>query len=283
VAQAGNKNLSAADAVSLRQRAEALVGRDKVKSWLSANIRPPKHRLGLLLKRLNDFANGTLTPLEEDVALLSAAEVDSVLSLAEEWKDSSAWSEVRRGLRDSGEYLHAVGTLAVGSMLRVRHPSTQLVVATAGGRDPDVALEVAETESLSVEVKAPARLWQPASSLDAAESLHITRAALSAAGYKIGQLRAGVPGVLALAGLLIPQSTYDVLVRSFELHLTDEGAKWPHVLGLAIFNLRLTPGLEGGRVTISSEQQSVLRRNPHYQGRLWIESDWSGPWRLIKR
>lgn len=277
-----DRGFTVAEAQALQLRAEAVVGKDRVNAWLAAST-TPVHRLGALLRRLDDYANGRLSPLAEDAASLSAAEADSVLTLAEKWEASPAWPDVRRGLRDAGEYLHSVGTLAVGSMLRERHPSTQLIVATARGREPDLLLEVPETESVAVEVKAPPRLWQPTQALGLAESLRVVRTAFSSAGWAIGQLGASRPGVLAVAGFLMPQSTYDLLAQSFEVVLTDRGAQWPHILGLAVFNLRLRPELEDGRVTVASEQQSVLRRNPSYRGHVCIDEDWSRRWRLVKR
>jgi hypothetical protein len=276
-----DRGLSMSAAQALRLRTEATVGKDRVDVWLGDSA--PVHRLGVLLRRVDEYANGRLNEVAEDAALLSAAELDSVLTLAEAWQASPSWTDVRRGLRDAGEFFHAVGTLAVGSMLRERHPSTHLVVSTPGGREPDVMLEVPEAETLAVEVKARPRLRQPTHALGLAESLAVVRTSLSSAGWASGQLRAGRPGVLAVAGLLMPQSTYDLLVQSFKVTLQDRGIQWPHILGLAVFNLRLRPELEGGRVTVASEQQSVLRRNPNYRGRLWIDDDWSRPWRLVQR
>jgi hypothetical protein len=232
---------------------------------------------------VNEYVDGHLSQLAEDAASLSAAEVDSILTLAEQWRTSAVWPEVRRGRRDANEYLHAVGILAVGTLLRERHQGTKIVVAKAKDREPDLMPEVSEIEFLAVEVKAPARLWHPVHALGLADSMHLVRAAMSSAGWSTGQLRAGRTGVLATSGLLVSQDTYDLLVQTFEVVLSNQGKQWPHILGLAIFNMRLRPELEDGRVTVAPEQQSVLRRNPNYQGRLWIDNDWSQQWRVVQR
>jgi hypothetical protein len=258
------------------------VGKDRVDAWLTP-AGPKRHRLGELLRQLDDFAAGRLTPLQEDMALLNAAEVDSILALADGWLTSLAWPEVRRQLRTADEYLHAVGCLAVGTMLKEHHPATRLIVATGRGRHPDLRLQVSEHEILAVEVKAPTALWQPLKSLDGGKAARIVRAAVADAGLKIGQLSAKESAVLAIAGLLVGQTTYDTLVQAFEAYLHDDGDRWPHLLGLAVFNIRLVPSFESNRVIVQSEQQSVIRRNPRYRGELRIDDDWSRPWRLVKR
>ena len=225
------------------------------------------------LLRLDDAKNGKLSLVAQNAALMSMPEADSVLAFAEEWQTSPAWPEVRIGLRSAAEYLHSVGVLAVGSMLKVRHPDTQLVVAKASGREPDVMLVVTDGLPLAVEVKAPPALWQPTTRLDFGMGLHLLRNALASAGTVQGQLRADRPGVLALAGLLMGQDTYDTLVTCFELHLKAGGQGAPHLLGLAVFNLRERVQPEPGRVSTLLEQQSVLRRNPAYDGPFIIDND----------
>ena len=79
------------------------------------------------------------------------------------------------------------------------------------------------------------------------------------------------------------QDPYDSLVTSFELHLREEGQKTPHLLGLAVFNLRERVVSDAGRPSTLLEQQSVVRRNPAYNGPLVIDNDWSGPWHLVQR
>jgi hypothetical protein len=274
--------LSRAESVRICRHAEAVVGSDRVGAWLT-RAGPTSHRLGQVLRRLDDFVAGRLTPLQEDMALLNAAEADSVLALADEWQPSPAWPEVRRQLRAANEYLHAVGCLAVGTMLKQHHPATRLVVATGQRRHPDLNLEVSELETLAVEVKAPTALWRPQENLDGGKASRLVRAAVANAGLKIGQLRGQESAVLAIAGLLIGQTTYDTIVRSFEAYLRDEGRRWPHLLGLAVFNIRLVPSVEANRVIVQSEQQSVIRRNPLYRGRLYIDDDWSRQWRLVRR
>lgn len=274
--------LSQAESARIQSHAEAVVGKDRVRAWLTP-AGPKGHRLGELLRRLDDFVAGRLARLQEDMALLNAAEVDSVLVLADEWQASPAWPEVRRQLRTANEYLHAVGCLAVGTMLKEHDPATRLVVATSQGRHPDLRLEVSELQMLAVEVKAPTWLWQPPTNLDGEKASRIVRAAVADAGLKIGQLSARESAVLAIVGLLMGQTTYDTLVRAFETYLREEGSRWPHLLGLAVFNIRLVPSLEANHVIVRSEQQSVIRRNPSYLGGLWIDDDWSRPWRLVKR
>ncbi len=147
----------------LWDRAEAILGAAEFAALVSshrngsANLR---HRLVDQLIRLDDAKSGHLSPIAETTASVSAAEVDAVLKLAEEWRTSPAWPEVRRGLRSTAEYLHSVGVLAVGSMLKVRHTATELVVAKAADREPDLALVVTHGLPLAVEVKAPQALWQ---------------------------------------------------------------------------------------------------------------------------
>jgi hypothetical protein len=79
------------------------------------------------------------------------------------------------------------------------------------------------------------------------------------------------------------QDTYDAVVTSFEDHLQVDGERTPHLLGLAVANLRWRVEASLGLVSPLVEQQSVLRRNPAYHGPLHIDDDWAGPWRLVSR
>lgn len=244
------------------------------------------HRIVRQLLLLDDARNGALSPVREDAALVSLPEVDSVLTFAEEGMAHSSaaiWQEIRRGLASSAEYLPTVGVIQVASLLRVHHPTTDFVATSSAERQPDLLLSVADALPLAVEVKAPATLWQQTTGLDLAHGRRMVRNALASAGTVTGQLRADRPGVLALTGLMLSQETYDTVVVSIEHHLAIEGSKTPHLLGLAISNLRNRVEAAAGRVSPLLEQQSVLRRNPFFRGPLHIDDDWAGPWRLVAR
>ena len=79
------------------------------------------------------------------------------------------------------------------------------------------------------------------------------------------------------------QATDDTLVTAFEITLKAYGKEWPQLLGLAVSNLRQRAFPEGGRVSVTLEQQSVLRRNGAYTGNLLVRDDWSQSWSLIER
>ena len=111
------------------------------------------------LIRLDDAKSGHLSPIAETTASVSAAEVDAVLKLAEEWRTSPAWPEVRRGLRSATEYVHSVGVLAVGSMLTDKLLPRALTTP-GSGRDAVAAQDLghanvgdpkAELESLALD------------------------------------------------------------------------------------------------------------------------------------
>jgi len=190
----------------------------------------------------------------------------------------------QRGFTSAAEYLHSVGVVQVASLLRVHHPGTEFIAGTVDGiREPDLILVVKDALPLAVEVKAPAILWQPTTRLGLAEGRHLIRNTLASAGTVQGQLRADRPGVLALTGLLVSDETYDTLVTCFEHHLASDGGKTPHLLGLAISNLRNRVESSPGNVSPLLEQQSVIRRNPAYDGPLHIDNDWAKPWRLVHR
>src|SRR5262249_41398482 len=52
-----------------------------------------RHRLIDQLLRLDDARNGRLSLVAQDAAFVSMSEVDSVLTLADEWQSSPAWPE----------------------------------------------------------------------------------------------------------------------------------------------------------------------------------------------
>jgi hypothetical protein len=273
---------------ALRARAAAILGSPELDALLKSHREgDPKvrHRLADQIVRLEDAAGGRLSPIAEDAAGVTATEVDSVLTFAEDWQSSTAWLEVLRSLRLPGEYLHAVGTLAVASLLRVHHPKTDIIVAPGKSRRmADLQLSVPDVAPMKVEVKAPLALWQPTSSLDLGQAAQIARRAIDKAGTNVGgQLPQEHPGILAIAGLLMSQQTYDALVTGCEIVLKTDGHLMPQLLGLAVCNLRQGAFPEGGRVSITLEQQSVLRRNPSYTGNLWIDNDWSKSWSVVER
>jgi hypothetical protein len=273
---------------ALWRRAKGIIGGQQLGILLR------RHRKGALLVRhrlidqlivLDEFRAGRLTAIREDAALVALPEVDSILTLAEEAKGyatPAAWKEIRRGFVSPAEYLHSVGVVQVASLLHVHHPAVAFI-ASGTTREPDLILEVTDALPLAVEVKAPAILWLPSAALDLSAGRHLIRNTLANAGTVQGQLREDRPGVLALSALLMSQHTYDTLVLSCEHHLASDGAKTPHLLGLAVANLRGRVESEPGRVLPLLEQQSVIRRNPSYQGPLVIDNDWAGPWHLVKR
>lgn len=246
-----------------------------------------RHRLIDQLIAIDDLRQGRLSPIREDAALAALPEIDSVITLTEEARDNAsarAWNDVHRGFTSAAEYLHSVGVVQVASLLRVHHPRTEFIAGPAdGAREPDLVLLVNETLPLAVEVKAPTVLWQPTTRLGIAEGRHLIRNTLASAGTVQGQLRADRPGVLAMTGLLMSDETYDTLVMCFEHHLASEGSKTPHLLGLAIANLRQRVESSPGKVSPLLEQKSVIRRNPAYDGALHIDNDWAQPWRLVRR
>lgn len=246
-----------------------------------------RHRLIDQLIAIDDLRHGRLSAIREDAALAALPETDSVITLTEAARDHSsaeAWNEVRRGFTSAAEYLHSVGVVQVASLLRIHHPRTEFIATPANGkREPDLMLLINDALPLAVEVKAPAVLWQPTAKLGLAEGRHLIRNTLASAGTVQGQLRADRPGVLALTGLLISDETYDTLVMCFEHHLASDGPKTPHLLGLAISNLRQRVESSPGKVSPLLEQKSVIRRNPAYSGSLHIDNDWAKPWRLLAR
>jgi hypothetical protein len=273
----------------LWQRAESIIGsqqfQDLVRAHRESSPRS-RHRLIDQLIAVDEARQGLLSAIREDAAVVALPEIDSVLSFAEEARATAAhtsWREIHRGLIAEAEYLHSVGVLQVASLLRVHHPATQFVSTPAGGgREPDLQLMVTDGLPLAVEVKARDKFWQPSQKLTLSEGRHEIRNALASAGTVQGQLRADRPGVLVLTGLLMSQETYDTVVVSMEHHLSADGARAPHLLGLAVANLRSRVEVESGRVLPLLEQQSVLRRNPNYTGRLQIDDDWAQQWRLVE-
>ena len=274
----------------LLRRARVVFGDERLEELFRAHrdtTAAVRHRLIGQLIAIEDLKAGRLSAIREDAALATLPEIDSVLTFAEEARASAigqAWNEVLRGLSSAAEYLHSVGVMQVASLLRVHHPKTEFVAAPGEGtREPDLMLVVNDALPLAVEVKAPAILWQPTARLELAEGRHLIRNSLASAGTVQGQLRAERPGVLALTGLLISDEAYDTLVMSFEHHLASDGAKMPHLLGLAIANLRQRVESSPGVVSPLLEQKSVLRRNPSYKGDLHVDNDWAKDWRLVSR
>lgn len=274
----------------LLHRAAAIFGDERFRDLLKEHRDGAplvRHRLIDQLIAIDDLRHGRLGTIREDAALAALPEIDSVLTLTEEARDNAsarAWNDVRRGFASAAEYLHATGVVQVASLLRVHHPRTEFVTGPVNGtREPDLMLLVNDALPLAVEVKAPAILWQPTARLGLAEGRHLIRNTLASAGTVQGQLRADRPGVLALTGLLVSDETYDTLVMCFEHHLASDGQRTPHLLGLAVANLRQRVESSPGKVSPLLEQKSVLRRNPAYNGALHIDNDWAKPWRLVKR
>jgi hypothetical protein len=276
-------------AAELWRRAEAIIGEHRFHELVKEHrdgAPASRHRMIDQLIQLQAASLGVLSAVREDAAVVTVPELESVLAFAEEGRQFAtppAWQEVQRGFGAAGEYLHAVGVLQVASLLRVHHPATEFQISSGERREPDIILVVTDQLPLAVEVKALDAFWQPSTAVDLADARRLIRKALANAGTVLGQLRAERPGVLALVGLYMSDQTYRTLVRGFEHHLGSDGTKIPQVLGLAVANLRSRVESTPGLVSPLLEQQSVIRRNPAYSGRLQIDDDWAGPWRLATR
>jgi hypothetical protein len=129
-------------------------------------------------------------------------------------------------------------------------------------------MTVTDKLALNLEVKAPAALWQPTESLLIGRALMIVRASLRSAGLGAkGQLPIGHPAILAIAGMLLSDESFDLMTTAAEATLSSLGRGWPHLLGIASFNLRQRIEVSGDRVHVLLEHVSTLRRNPHYSER----------------
>ena len=72
------------------------------------------------------------------------------------------------------------------------------------------------------------------------------------------------------------QETYGTLVDCCEHHLAVDGDRTPHLLGIAVANLRQR--VEGGPQVPLLEQQSTIRWNSAYHGAPYRRR-LAGPWR----
>jgi hypothetical protein len=273
----------------LWQRSEAIIGPERFQELVGdhrGGAPAFRHRLIDQLLALESTKDG-VSQVREDSLVVSVPEIESILAFAEEGRrhaSPAAWQEIQRGFGAPGEYLHAVGVLQVASLLRVHHPATEFQVSSRKQREPDLILVVTDHQvPLAVEVKALDALWQPTTSIDLGEARRLVRKALADAGTVIGQLRADRPGVLSLVGLNMSGETYRMMARAFEHHLATDGQAIPHVLGLAVANLRTGVETSPGIVSPLLEQASTIRRNPAYRGPLHIDDDWARPWRLVSR
>ncbi len=241
-----------------------------------------EHRLVELLVRARDAAAAPEDGLLEDAAAVTSVELDAVLAICGEWTQDPVWPEFQRMLQVAGEYLHAISTLAVASALRVRHPGTRLVASSQSGRTADLHLEVPQEHGLRVEVKAPEALYRAPHPLDAGAAIDIVRRAIKKAGTGAsGQLAA--LGVLVIAGWAMSEETFEVLSAGITAMLATFKGRKLNLFGIAEFNMRFTPAVENGRITVSQEQVSRLHRHPRYTGDLTLDGDWAADWTLRRR
>lgn len=276
---------------SLLARTEELLGpafskvlRRHLHGLKSATPPQQTHRLMTLFSRLQDALDPHASPVLLNAAGLAAAELHSSLSFLDEWKCSPAWPGFRSALQDPANYLHTVGTLAVASTLREKHPEVTLQIPEANSRSADVLMRTENGAYLAVEVKAPQSLWQAPAELSSRAALDIVLRSLFRAGLgPAGQLAPSKPGLLAMTTLLLPDRSYDELTNAMERALRIMGRNREHLLGLAIFNLQQRVEASKDVVHILLEHQSTLRRNPFYSGGVVVDGDWAGPWRLTNR
>ncbi len=252
----------------LLARAERLLGKEPLQRLIDNHAAAvtrrvaPRHRHRLIeiilrLRAVADFSDSLLL----GAAVVNAAELNAALDLYDHWKDSPAWRDFQRALLSPREYLHAVATLSVADQLRVHHPSVELVVATATARTADLMMVVPEESGMAVEVKAPAALWQRERALDIREAVWIVRNRLARAGTGVtGQLAAGRPALLVVAGFLLSEETFEVLMHGADIALRNQQPRRPHLLGIALFNQRARVQMSGGRVEVLLEQQSRIGR-----------------------
>jgi hypothetical protein len=282
-----DKRLTHEEIHSLVARAELLIGKplgrliEKHAAAVATGV-PPRHRhrlieLLLQLRAAADLSNELLI----GAAAANAAELNAALDLYDAWSHSAAWRDFQRALSSPSDYLHAFATLSVANMLRIHHPAVELVAISAAGRTPDLMLTIPNQHGLAVEVKAPQAMWQRESALEVREAMWMVRNCLGSAGTGVrGQLAAGRPGILVIAGFLLSDETFDGLQHGAEVALQTQDPRRPDLLGIALFNLRMRVELIDGRVQVLLEEQSRLGRSPHYSGRLQLVGDWGKAWRL---
>jgi hypothetical protein len=145
-------------------------------------------------------------------------------------------------------------------------------------------MRTANGSELAVEVKAPQSLWQPSEAISLSVALFTVIRSLRGAGLgSAGQLAPRQAGLLAIATLLLPDESFDVLTNAMERALHIMGRHRDHLLGLAVFNLHQRVLPSGDLLHILLEHQSTLRRNRSYSGAVVVAGDWAGPWRIENR
>jgi hypothetical protein len=237
-----------------------------------------------LFTRLHDSLEPGASSVLQGAAALAAAELHSSLSFFDEWKSSPAWPGFRGALQDPSNYLHTVGSLAVASTLKEKHPDVTLQVPKPNARSADILMRTATGSELAVEVKAPQSLWQAPEGISPRLALVTVFKSLIRAGLgSTGQLAPTQPGLLAIATLLLPDGSFDQITNAMERALPILGSNRNHLLGLAIFNLRQRITTSGDVLHILLEHESTIRRNPSYSGAVVVDGDWAGPWRLKNR
>jgi hypothetical protein len=281
------KPYTEAEVAALVCRAELLIGKrlDRLidrhaNATRTGTRREHPHRLIEVLLRLRAVA-GLTEGLLVGAAAVNAVELNAALDLYDTWANHQAWPDFQRALRSPHEYLHAVATLSVASMLRVHHRNVELVVATAADRTPDLRLVIPDESGLDVEVKAPPALWQRDAALDLQTARRMVRSCLGSAGGGAGGQLGRRPGILVVAGFHLSDDTFEVLTRGTDLVLRSLDPRNTSLLGIALFNLRVRVEAEGDTIHVLLEEVSRLGRSPTYSGRLTLQGDWGSTWHLL--
>jgi len=216
--------------------------------------------------------------LADILARVNTVELEGAISLFEEWVGTPVWGEFQTALRTTPEYRHAVSTLAVANALKVRHPSLEIIPSPSPGKSPDISLSLSDTAGLKVEVKAPRALWQPDKHPTESEAIKLVDDAWDKAKAQLASDDLKRVSLLVIAGLTMSPDLVDRLTVAVDYWLRRKPR--PTLFGIALFNLAQGVKVIAGRAEVTLQQESRLRRNTAYRGKVQMMGTWESPWAL---
>ncbi len=87
--------------------------------------------------------------------------------------------------------------------------------------------------------------------------------------------------MLVIAGLTMSPDLVDRLTVAVDYWLRPK--RRPTLFGIALFNLAQGVKVVAGRAEVTLQQESRLRRNPAYLGKVQMMGTWESPWALYLR
>lgn len=274
-------SLDASSLMAVANRLQSLLGieYDRLHEADARGLRsptPPRSRQRLV--ELIEFARAAARDLADwdgrggvslDGNLL--AESVTYLSAAQRWRNHPAWPAMRASLASETEPPHTIMLLTVASYLVDANNGVGVHVGNSRQNVaiPDMWIEPALGQQVSLEVKTPIALRGPGAQITEPRAIQILERALK----KSSRQRGATGSSLLIVGGYHVGSSFDKVVSAARGMLALERRKWRRMAGIVLVDCTYEGGDTAENAHFAPIARVEIARHPGYTGDLSLVSD----------